>query len=339
MIANPIPWPDGARCAVAMTWDMDADSAFNWYNKETADNLVAAQSWTRYDPLIAIPRLVEQFARLGLHLTFFVPGWVIEKYPAQIDLLLKNGHEIALHGYLHERSNEIANDEEHYWLGRGLDAYRKHLGAGPRGWRAPSFAFSKHSLRYLLEAGLEYDSSLMGDDIPYALRPTPRQRLAARISRRLDTRRLPALRPQPRSRLPDADLLAATRDGGLPQRVRRGLGVRRVVDIGLASGIVGPPSPVQGGDRPPRLYARQRRRLVRAARPGVRPCAEADGGGALDTALRELPNLPKPAPRILQRTVSSGTERSHALALLPMLDLSARSFSVSSRCRLGAAGR
>jgi len=30
MIANPIPWPTGARCAGAMTWDMDADSAFNW---------------------------------------------------------------------------------------------------------------------------------------------------------------------------------------------------------------------------------------------------------------------------------------------------------------------
>jgi len=170
MIANPIPWPDGARCAVAMTWDMDADSAFNWYNQETADNLVAAQSWTRYDPLIAIPRLVEQFARRDLRLTFFVPGWVIEKYPAQIDLLLKNGHEIALHGYLHERSNEIDKDDELYWLGRGLEAYRKDVGAGPRGWRAPSFAFSKHSLRYLLEAGFEYDSSLMGDDIPYALR-------------------------------------------------------------------------------------------------------------------------------------------------------------------------
>ena len=42
-----------------MTWDMDADSAFNRYDKDIADNLVAAQSWTRYDPLIAIPRLVE----------------------------------------------------------------------------------------------------------------------------------------------------------------------------------------------------------------------------------------------------------------------------------------
>src|SRR5215468_3880843 len=77
MIANPIPWPDGARCAVAMTWDMDADSAFNWYNQDTADNLVAAQSWTRYDPLIAIPRLVEQFKRRELRLTFFVPGWAL----------------------------------------------------------------------------------------------------------------------------------------------------------------------------------------------------------------------------------------------------------------------
>ncbi len=66
MIANPMPWPDGARCAVAMTWEMDADSACNWYNQDTADNLVAAQPWTRYDPLIAIPRLVEQFARLDL---------------------------------------------------------------------------------------------------------------------------------------------------------------------------------------------------------------------------------------------------------------------------------
>ena len=116
--------------------------------------------------MIAIPCFVEQFARLDLHLTFFVPGWVIEKYPAQINLLLKHGHEIALHGYLHERSNEIDKDDELYWLSRGLEAFRKHLGAGPRGWRAPSFAFSKHSLRYLLEAGFEYDSSLMGDDIP-----------------------------------------------------------------------------------------------------------------------------------------------------------------------------
>ena len=169
MIANPVQWPNGSRCAVAMTWDMDADSAFNWYNRDTADNLLATQSYCRYDPLIAIPRLVERFARIEMRQTFFVPGWCIEKYPAQIDLLLKNGHEVALHGYLHERSNELTKEDERYWLGRAVNAFVKHVGTRPRGWRAPSFAFSKYSLGYLLDEGIEYDSSLMGDDIPYAV--------------------------------------------------------------------------------------------------------------------------------------------------------------------------
>src|ERR1700730_17657348 len=181
-------------------------------------------------------------------------------------------------------------------------------------------------MRYLLDAGFEDDSSLMGDDVPYALRDGNASLFEFPVDWTLDDS---ALRPQPRSRLPDADLLAATCNGGFPQRVRRGLGIRRAVDIGLASGIVGPPRPIQGGARTSGPYAREGRRLVRATRPGVRPCAEADGGGALDTALRDLPDLPKPAPRILQRPVSRAHD-APLLALIPMLDLSARWFSVSS---------
>ncbi|HLI10798.1 MAG TPA: polysaccharide deacetylase [Alphaproteobacteria bacterium] len=170
MIKNRIPWPKGARCAVSITWDMDADSGLNWYNRDTADNLIASQSYVRYGPLIAVPRIAEELARIEMRQTFFVPGWCIEKYPAQVDLLLEHGHEVALHGYLHERSNEMTPEDERYWLGRAVKAYAKHMGKRPRGWRAPSFAFSKYSLRYLIEEGFEYDSSLMGDDIPYALR-------------------------------------------------------------------------------------------------------------------------------------------------------------------------
>ena len=57
-----------------------------------------------------------------------------------------------------------------------------------------------------------------------------------------------------------------------------------------------------------RLYARQGRRLVRTARPSVRPRAEVDGGGTLDPALRDLPALPEPTPRILQGAVSRGSD-------------------------------
>lgn len=170
MIDNPIPWPEGARCAVAITWDLDADSGLNYYNPDRADTLVASQSFTRYGPTIAVPRLIELGRRLELEQTFFVPGWCIERYPEAVERLAGNGHEIALHGYLHERPNELSAGAERRWLERALAAYERSLGRRPEGWRAPSFAFSKHSLDYLLEEGFAYDASLMGDDQPYLLR-------------------------------------------------------------------------------------------------------------------------------------------------------------------------
>ncbi|WP_167529465.1 polysaccharide deacetylase family protein, partial [Bradyrhizobium macuxiense] len=96
-------------------------------------------------------------------------GWIIERFPQTIELLLKNGHEIALHGYVHERSNELTLEEEERVLDRALAAYAREVGGKPRGWRAPGFAFSKNSLKLLVRAGFEYDSSLMGDDVPYAV--------------------------------------------------------------------------------------------------------------------------------------------------------------------------
>ena len=169
MIDNPITWPNGARCAVAITWDLDADSGLNYYNPDRADRLVASQSLTRYGPTIAMPRIVEICRRFNLRQTFFVPGWCAEQYPDAVELILKNDHELALHGYLHERPNEQSEADELYWLERGIEAFDHRFGLHPRGWRAPSFAFSKHSLRYLIDQGFDYDSSLMGDDIPYLL--------------------------------------------------------------------------------------------------------------------------------------------------------------------------
>ena len=95
-----------APCAVSVTWDLDADSGLNCYNRDRADTLIASQTQTRYGPNIAVPRLMELGRRFEMPQTFFVPGWVIETYPEAIDRILDNGDEVALHGYLHERPNE-----------------------------------------------------------------------------------------------------------------------------------------------------------------------------------------------------------------------------------------
>jgi len=169
VIQNPIPWPNGSRCAVAFSFDMDAESLMHLYFPDTAPNRVAMAAMLRYDAQVAVPRLLDLLERYRLRQTFFVPGWCVETYPKTIEAILKAGHELAHHGYMHEKLNQLSEDDERASLQRGIDAIVKASGRRPRGFRAPSYSFSRHTLSLLLDEGIEYDSSLKGDDIPYLL--------------------------------------------------------------------------------------------------------------------------------------------------------------------------
>lgn len=177
MIRNPVPWPDGARCAVAFTFDMDADSILHLAHHRSADTRVAATSFLRYGPEVAIPRLVDLYARFSMRQTFFLPAWCMERYPAAVELIASNGHEIAHHGYLHEAPNELDRDEERYWLERATEVIVSMTGERPKGFRAPSYKFSRDTLDLLLAQDFRYDASLMGDDVPYMLESAEGRRL------------------------------------------------------------------------------------------------------------------------------------------------------------------
>jgi peptidoglycan/xylan/chitin deacetylase (PgdA/CDA1 family) len=167
VIENPIKWPSGYQCAVSFSFDMDAESLLHIYFPDTAHNRLAMASRLRYGPEVAVPRIVDALGRLGLRQTFFVPGWCIEQYPRAVRLIVDHGHEIAHHGYLHEKINQLSHDEERAVFRRGLDAIVKATGQRPVGYRAPSGAFSQHTLDLLVEEGFAYDASLAGHDIPY----------------------------------------------------------------------------------------------------------------------------------------------------------------------------
>ena len=170
MIQNPVPWPDGARCAVALTFDMDADSILHLEHPEDSISRVSAISMLRYGPEVAVPRIVETYKRFGIKQTFFVPAWCIEQYPRAVETMLEGGHEVAHHGYIHENPNAQGREEEAYWLSRSIAVIERATGKRPRGWRAPLYNFSDHSAELLAEEGFLYDASLMGDDVPYVLR-------------------------------------------------------------------------------------------------------------------------------------------------------------------------
>jgi peptidoglycan/xylan/chitin deacetylase (PgdA/CDA1 family) len=169
MIRNPVPWPHGARCAACFTLDMDAESILHQAHPEHAHRLVAAASMLRYGPDVAVPRILETYRHYGIHQTFFVPGWCAERYPRAVEAMLREGHEVAPHGYLHEPPNTLSDEDERHCLERATAAIARIAGGKPEGWRAPVYQFSHRSAALLLEHGFAYDASLMGDDVPYLI--------------------------------------------------------------------------------------------------------------------------------------------------------------------------
>jgi len=169
MIRRPVPWPNGAKVAVAITFDMDADSLVHIEHPQDSITRISTISMLKYGPEVGVPRILEGYRRYGLKQTFFAPAWCIEQYPHAVEAMLKDGHEVGFHGYIHEAPNALSRSEEQYWMQRSIAVIEKHTGMRPRGNRSPLYNYSINTTDLLVEEGFLYDSSLMGDDVPYVL--------------------------------------------------------------------------------------------------------------------------------------------------------------------------
>lgn len=165
-----ITWPNGARCACAITFDIDADSLIHISKPADGHDRLYPISMGRYGPTVAIPRILETYKRLGLKQSFFAPGWVVEQYPDVMEPILKEGHEIGHHGYLHEDPTSHSPSEQEYWFERALESHARVLGNKPKGYRAPVYNVTQGVIDLLNKHEFEYDSSLMADDLPYVMR-------------------------------------------------------------------------------------------------------------------------------------------------------------------------
>lgn len=95
----------------------------------------------------------------GAHSTFFVLGWVADRYPRLVRRMVDEGHEVASHTYAHRRLAGLGRGEIGAELAQARDALEQVTGAPVRGLRAPSFSISETVLDCLAEAGYWYDSS------------------------------------------------------------------------------------------------------------------------------------------------------------------------------------
>ncbi|MBN9890333.1 polysaccharide deacetylase family protein [Salipiger abyssi] len=170
MLLHPLPWPDGRKLAAAITFDIDADSLIRNARPEDGHLRLAPVSMGRYGPTVAVPRILETYRRLGLRQTFFMPGWVMETYPATVEAILEGGHEIGHHSWRHEDPMGHSDEREAELFYRALEVHVRMTGRKPRGYRAPVYNATPAIIDRLIAEGFVYDSSLMADEMPYLLR-------------------------------------------------------------------------------------------------------------------------------------------------------------------------
>lgn len=168
MTENKI-WPHGYRCAVSLSFDVDVDSSWRIKLKQAGvdENEPVVRSMGKYAINRGIPRVLALLKKYSIKGTFFIPGIIVDEYPESVKSIKEEGHEIALHGYNHIAPTTLSDEEQKKEIYRALKTMEDNLSVKPVGYRSPGSGIGKGTLEALLDIGAIYDSSMMGDDIPY----------------------------------------------------------------------------------------------------------------------------------------------------------------------------
>ena len=137
----------------------------DYFQVSAFERVVARERWDGFESRVCrnTERLLALFDAEGVSATFFVLGWVAERFPALVRQIAAAGHELASHGYAHRLVYELTPGEFRDDLRRAKAAIEAAAGVPVAGYRAPSFSITKRSLwafDLLIAEGFVYDTSV-----------------------------------------------------------------------------------------------------------------------------------------------------------------------------------
>ena len=144
----------------ALTIDVE-----DWFQVSAFAPYIRREDWEACQCRVEanVQRILAMLAERDIRATFFTLGWIAERYPQVVRDIVAAGHELASHGYGHERASDLDAKQ----FGADVDRAKKLLedlaGAEVRGYRAPSFSISVGNLwafEALARAGYQYSSSV-----------------------------------------------------------------------------------------------------------------------------------------------------------------------------------
>ncbi len=137
----------------------------DWFQVGAFENVIDRADWDALDCRVErnCDAVLSLFADAGVTGTFFTLGWVAERYPALIRRIVDAGHEIASHGYAHDRVFNFTPAQFEADLARSRKLIEDAAGVKVTGYRAPSFSIDKRTPwahEILAEQDYAYSSSV-----------------------------------------------------------------------------------------------------------------------------------------------------------------------------------
>lgn len=144
--------------SILLTFDVE-----DWFQVENFKDYIPYNSWSSrehrvYANTTALLDMLDNNPK-KIKATFFILGWVAERYPDMVKEISKRGHEVASHGYNHKLCYQQSKDELYNDLDKSKKLLEDMIGQRVYGYRAPSFSITDDTLKIVEDVGFSYDSS------------------------------------------------------------------------------------------------------------------------------------------------------------------------------------
>jgi peptidoglycan/xylan/chitin deacetylase (PgdA/CDA1 family) len=161
----PPTWPGGAKAALALSFDCDHET----FEMGGGRHAVGRLGWGEFGRRVGVPRILETLRKHDAQASFFYPAVAALIDPDEPRRVADAGHEIGVHGWIHEVNASLTETQERDLIHRARDTLEQTSGQRPVGHRAAHWDLSDNTIKLVAEAGLLYDSSMMADDSCYEL--------------------------------------------------------------------------------------------------------------------------------------------------------------------------
>jgi polysaccharide deacetylase family protein (PEP-CTERM system associated) len=144
----------------ALSFDIE-----DWFHMVDVTAVEDPEKWESMSSLVEkrTHEILELCAEFDVRATFFILGWIANRYPNLVRAIADAGHELASHSYWHRRVYLLTPDEFEEDLRLSMDVIEQASGQKVKGFRAPSFSItagSEWAIDVLHKCGIEYDASL-----------------------------------------------------------------------------------------------------------------------------------------------------------------------------------